>query len=147
MNTPTLAGLDKILSKVGNDTTMLGDGEIGLIAAPFTPGPTLTLANLTEATYHGYTRGTLGNPTATFSGGDGNEYVEFSTNQFLCSDTVTPNTIYGCFFTFGSDSTKLFCTDPFATPLPMASAANQITITPRFGLNPAGNFGLNVISN
>jgi hypothetical protein len=147
MNQPTLAAVDKMLSVLGNSSLQLGNGSIGLIAAPFTPAPTLTLANLTEATFHGYSRQALGNPTATFTGGDGNEYVEFTTAQFLCSDTVSPNTIYGLFLTFGNSTTALWATDPFPAPLPMASPANQITITPRVGLNPTVNFGLNVISN
>jgi hypothetical protein len=147
MNTPTRAGLDQILSTLGNSTGGLGDGSIGLIAAAFSPGPNLTFAGITEASFHGYARKALNSSSVTFTGGDGNEYVELGTFQWLPSDTVTPNNIYGAFLTYGNSSTNLWGADPFAAPLPMSSPANQITITVRVGLNPAGNFGLNIISN
>lgn len=149
MNQPTLAALDALLKAVGSESTQLGSGTvatIGLISAPFTPSPTLTLASLTEATFNGYARKPLGNASVTFSGGDGKEYIEFPTVQFTPTGSTSPNTCYGVFFTFGNSSTTLWGTDAFATPVPMASPANQITITPRIGADPAGNWGLNIIS-
>ena len=147
MNVPTRVALDSILATVGSDTTLLGNGSIGLIAAAFTPGPALTLASLTEANFSGYARKALGTTTTTFTGGDGLEYVEFNTAQWIPSSTTTVNTIYGAFLTNGNSTTSLFTSDSFTTPLPMAGPSNQITITPRVGLDPSGNFGLNIVSN
>lgn len=147
MNVPVLPFLDAILAAVGSSSVLLGSASIGLIAAPFVPGPGLTLATLTEASFTGYKRKALGSTTVTFTGGDGKEYVEFNTASWMPSDTVTPNTIYGAFLTLGSGTTTLAAADKFANPLPMAGPPNNITITPRFGADPNGNWGLNVISN
>lgn len=147
MNVPTQIALDTVLEEIGSSSTLLGDGSIGLIAAPFSPSESTTLSSLTEANFSGYSRKALGTPTVTFTGGDGNEYIEFNTAQFNCSSTATVNTIYGLFLTFGNSSTALFATDAFQNPLPMAGPSNQITITPRVGLNPANTMGSNVLSN
>lgn len=147
MNVPTQNLLDELLLLVGASSLGLGNGSIGLIAAPFTPAENLTLASLTEANFHGYSRKSLGTPTITFTGGDGNEYIEFNTVNWQCSDTVSPNTIYGLFFTAGNNTITLQSSDKFTVPLPMSGPSNQITVTPRFGLNPGSNYGLNIISN
>lgn len=144
---PVLAALDKMLTQTGSESVQLGNASLGLIAAPFTPSKNLTLAGLTEASFSGYARKSIGTPSIGFTGGDGNEYVEGVTVQFMPSDTITPNTIYGIFLTFGNDSSKLWGSDALPAPVSLAGPQNQITITPRIGLNPGGNFGANVISN
>jgi hypothetical protein len=147
MNIPSLLMLQGYLAWLGSTTTALGNGSIGLIAQPFSGSQSTTLVNqLTEANYNGYARQALGNPSTTFVGSDGNVYNEFNTLQFVPTGSSTPNTIYGVFFTPGNDSTKVWQTDALAAPFGMSSSLNRLTITPRCGLNPAGNFGLNVIS-
>ena len=147
MNVPTITLLYSLLQELGTDTTRIGNGSIGLISAPFTPNSSTTLGILTEANYNGYSRKSIGTSSVTFTGGDGKAYVEFSTLQFIPSGSSTPNTIYGAFVTFGNSTTTLVYTEAFSPALPMASTSNQITITPRFGLDPAGNYGLDVVSN
>lgn len=146
MNIPTKALIDEILVLAGSSSLALGNGSIGLIAAPFAPSPTLTLASITEATFSGYARQGYGNPSVPFTGADGNEYVQGNTVQFLDNATTTVNTIYGLFVTNGHDSTTLIDSDQFATPIFMNGPSSQITITPRFGINPLGGLGLNVVS-
>jgi hypothetical protein len=147
VNTPSRAALDRILSLIGTDSTQLGSGSIGLIAAPFTPGPNLTLAQINEATFGGYLRQSLGSHSPTFTGADGFEYNEIGTFVFQGSSTTTPNTIYGLFLTPGSSSSTLWGSDKFAAPIPINGPASQVTITLRVGLDPNnGNYGMNVIS-
>lgn len=146
MNQPTLTALDALLKAMGSESTQLGSASMGLLKAPFVPSPTLTLASLTEANYDGYARQAIGNPSIPFSGTDGNEYVEGLTVQFTASDTITPNTIYGIFLTFGNSTVNLWATDALTNPFNMNGPSSRLTITPRIGLNPGGNYGLNVIS-
>lgn len=146
MNAPTKAAVDKLLQVMGADSTQLGNASIGLIKAPFTPSPNLAIGDITEANYTGYARQGIGTPTVTFTGSDGLEYVEGTTRQFMPSDTITPNTIYGMFLTTGSGTVTLWGTDAFGSPVYLTGPGHQVTITPRVGLDPSGNFGLNVIS-
>jgi hypothetical protein len=146
MNVPTKAAIDKMLVAMGADSTQLGNASMGLIAAPFAPSPTLTLSAITEANFTGYARKSIGNPTIAFTGQDGNEYVEGTTNMWMPSDSITPNTIYGAFLTFGNDTTKLWSSDQLGASVGLPGPGSQITITPRIGFNPLNGAGLNVIS-
>jgi hypothetical protein len=146
VNTPTRHAVDALLVAMGGDSTQLGNGSIGLVKSPFSPDPALTLADLDEADYSGYARQGIGHPTIPFTSTDGLEYVEGTTCRFMPSDTTTPNTIYGMFLTTGSGTTTLWASDAFDNPIFLTGPSRQVTITPRVGLNPAGNFGLNVIS-
>lgn len=147
MNQPSYTALQAMLIALGNTTTALGNGSIGLIAAPFSGNPSLGLVSqITEANYPGYSRQSLGETSVTFNSSDGNTYIEFSTLRFQPTGSSTVNTIYGLFMTPGNDSTKIFFTDTLTTPVGFSGTANQLTITPRVGLNPSGNFGLNIIS-
>ena len=147
MNQPSYTQLNAMLAALGSNTTMLGNGSIGLIAAPFAGNPSLGLTSqITEANYPGYSRQALGTSTVTFTGSDGNQYVEFSTLRFQPTGSSTVNTIYGTFYTPGNSTTTIFQTDALTAPVGFAGPSNQLTITPRCGLNPAGNFGLNIIS-
>jgi hypothetical protein len=147
VNAPTKIALDRLLAVAGADSTQLGSASVGLITGTFTPGPTLTIADIVEANFTGYTRKSIGNPTVPFTGADGLEYVEGNTLTWMPSDTVTPNTITGLFVTPGNDSTKLFFSDKLASTVPLPGPGYQLTVTPRFGLNPTNGFGMNVVSN
>jgi hypothetical protein len=147
VNIPAITMLQAMLGWLGATTTALGNGSVGLIAAAFSGNPSITLVSqVTEATYGGYSRQALGTSTVTFTGADGKLYVEFSTVRFQPTGSSTPNTIYGIFLTPGSDSTKIYNTDTLTTPVGFAGTLNQLTVTPRFGLDLSGNYGLNVIS-
>jgi hypothetical protein len=146
MNVPALVMLQGYLQWLGSTTTALGNGSVGLIAAAFTGSSSTTLGTITEATYQGYARQALGTSTVTFIGSDGNVYVEFNTLRFQPTGSSSPNTIYGAFYTPGSSSTTLWQTDQFAAQVYFGGPTNQLTFTPRCGLNPGGNFGVNVIS-
>jgi hypothetical protein len=147
VNQPSYTALNLLLSKLGTDSTMLGNGSIGLISAPFAGNPSLGLVSqITEATYPGYARQGLGTSSVTFTGADGNQYVEFSTVRFQPTGSSTPNTIYGLFYTPGNSTTTIWSVDALSSPVGFSGSSNQLTITPRQGLNPGGNFGLNVIS-
>jgi|HubBroStandDraft_3_1064219.scaffolds.fasta_scaffold01389_12 hypothetical protein len=147
MNVMTKVAIDKMLTAMGADSTQLGNASMGLIAAPFAPSSTLTLASITEANFSGYARKSIGNPTIAFTGADGNEYVEGTTNSWMPSDTVTPNTIYGVFINPGNSTTTLWASDQLGIPVPLAGPGNQLTATPRVGFNPTNGAGFNVISN
>lgn len=147
MNIPAQSFTDALLVAAGSDSTQLGSGSIGLIAAPFVPTPSLTLAEITEASYTGYARQGIGNPTVTFTGADGNEYVEGNTVRFQPTGSSSVNNIYGSFTTPGSSTTTMITAELFPAPIPLAGPSNQITITPRYGLNPLTGMGNNIVSN
>lgn len=146
MNIPTFPMLSAFLTWLGSNTLGLSSGSIGLIAAPFSGSQSTTLASLTEANYGGYARQALAGPSAVFNGSDGKVYTEFNTLEFAPTGSTSPNTIYGLFYLGGGSSTVPFQTDALAAPFYMGGATNRLTIIPRCGLDPAGNYGLNVIS-
>jgi len=146
LNIPVIPFLDALLVAMGTDSTLLGNGSIGLIREPFSSSDSITMADITEANYEGYARQGYGNPSVAFTGADGNEYVQGLTKMFVPTGSDSPNTIYGVFITNGDDSSTIQVTDAFDAPVPLASPANQITITPRFGINPTNGLGFNVIS-
>lgn len=146
MNIPVLAMLQALLTWLGDTSTALGNGSIGLIAAPFSGSQSTSLGGITEANYQGYARQSIGNSPAIFTGSDGNAYAEFNTVEFAPTGSATVNTIYGMFWTPGNSTTTLWLTDGLIVPYGMSGTNNRLTITPRFGLNPGGNFGLNVVS-
>jgi hypothetical protein len=146
VNTPTQTYLDFLLEIEAANTTTLGAGSIGLVVAPFTPGPSVTLGGLTEASYNGYGRQALNASSIPFTGSDGLEYVELGSFRFQPTGSTSPNLCYGLFLTYGSSSIKLAYTDLLATPVALATPANQLTVTVRVGRSPAGNYGLNIVS-
>jgi len=146
MNVPVVPLVDAVLEKMGTDSTLLGNGSIGLIKAPFSSSDSLTMGAITEADFDGYKRLGYGNPSIAFTGADGNEYVQGTPCMFQPTGSSSPNTCYGLFITNGHDTTVLQDSDAFDEPIPMASPANSITVIPRFGLNPDNGLGLNVIS-
>jgi hypothetical protein len=146
LNTPTKAYLDLLLSLEASQTIGLGSGSIFVIAAPFTGGETTTVGGLVEANYPGYARQALSGDTVTFTGADGNEYVELGTFRFQPTGSSSPNLAYGIGLTYGASSTALAYTDTLATPVALSSPSNQLTVTVRVGRSTTGNYGLNIVS-
>jgi hypothetical protein len=146
VNTPTQTYLDFLLEIEAANTTTLGAGSIGVIGAPFTPGPSVTLGGLTECNYPGYARQALSASSIPFTGSDGLEYVELGSFRFQPTGSTSPSLAYGIFVTYGNSSTKLAYTDALAVPTPLATPANQLTVTLRIGRAPNGNYGLNIVS-
>ena len=147
MNVPQQTLLDAYLAWLGTSTIGLGNGSIGLITAAFVPGQVATTASITEANYQGYARQALGTPSVTFTGADGTEYIEFNSLRFQPTGNASPNLVYGLFYTYGNSTVNIAQSDAFTPPKSMATTSNQITITPRCGLAPSGNYGLNSVSN
>lgn len=146
MNVLTRDVIDRILIAAGADSTQFGSAKMLLISAPFTPSPDILLSAVTEANFQGYARKSIGTPSVPFTGADGFQYVQGLTDQWVPTGSDSPNTIYGLGLVASSDSTKLIGVDKLDNTVALATPLNSLTITPRIGLNPAGNFGLNVIS-
>jgi len=123
----------------------LSGSFVVLIAAPFTPGPTLTLGDLSEATFQGYARGhdTAGWNNGVAEGGKRVAYSPLFPFQAVGSDS--PNVIYGDAIV-GSDSVTLLAAELFDTPRPMQAPPDTLLLTVVFGFDPAGNYGQGILS-
>jgi len=143
---PTSAALDDWLTTLKSDSTTLGSSSVGLIAAAFSPSPTLKLADITEANYSGYVRQAVGAWAGPFIDDNGLSYIQGTLLNFHPSDTTTMNTIFGAFMTPGSSSTKLTLAEQLASPIPLDATTTNLSIAVRVALDPSGNFGMSLVS-
>jgi hypothetical protein len=141
----TDAFLLRLWKLAGSDSTTLGACSLGLIAAPFTPTRTLAIASLTEATFNGYARKSLGNSTVTFTSSDGNDYLQFAEEVFTPTGSSTPNTIYGWFLIGGSDSVTVTAAEVITPAITLNSTSTSLTVVPRIGQTPAIAWGAGII--
>lgn len=130
------------------DVYNASEGHLGLVAAPFSPAPTLTLADLTEATYSGYHRmgmSTIGAPVGPIKASDGSWEMQFPSITWIGSSTVAVNTIYGHFL-LSSDSTELMGVELFDAPIPISGPTSGFVDVVRLGCSPLTMFGKSVIA-
>lgn len=104
----------------------LNGAKVGLIAAPFTVGPGLLLADLTEATFTGYAQVTVAAWSAPAIGPDGTPSVDGGDVVFTPSDAVTPNLIYGWFLVDSGGSNLLYAYQD-DVPVPLDDALHSYT--------------------
>lgn len=143
MNVPVVPFVEALVKVMGTDSTLLGGGHMGLIKAPFSSSDSITMGDITEANYEGYSRVAYGNPSVPFVSNDGNVYVQGLTCVFQPTGDDSPNTIYGVFVVSGHDTATIQLTDGLDQPVPLATTANSLTIIPRFGLKPTNGLGFN----
>lgn len=113
------------------------DGPLhGAYAAPIkaitgTPGPGMSVANITECNYTGYARqavGTYGDPYDTV---DANAAVEAPTLVFRPDDAVTPNTAVGVAYFDAITDGNLIAVDVFAVGVPLLNEFTALNYSPR----------------
>jgi len=142
---PTQVMLDSVAKEIATDTSVLAAAlflQIFLIKAPFTPGPTLTVAGLTQADFAGSTA--LANTSATML-----KYKDSSTGEWLVevpppaggwhwqtTSEVTnlPQSIYG-WGLMDSTGAVLYGTSLFPAPILLNDISQGVDI-------PAVNFRL-----
>ncbi len=151
MLTPTYPLLQDMLGgmhgALGSETFDLGSCSLGLVAAPFTPGPNLLISALTEASFVGYARKSIGALTPAFIGPQQLLLTQGAELSWAASDTTTTNVIYGAFLTGSADTTTVKASELFNAPIPITGPLSRLTYVPRIGYDPFGNYGLGIASN
>jgi len=145
VNIPMNAFLQELLAKGTSDTAGLDGVWIGLyIGINASPGPNLTMANLTEASYDGYARQQVGAWTEPYLSSDGQNAVIDGALHFRPSDSSFPQTMLGALY--GSSSVSgggnLIMIDPFPAPgVGLLGPNNVLSYVPEFELPAGGNYG------
>lgn len=136
-----------VSSGIGADSIDLANCSIGICAAPIAPTADTTYAQVEaiEANFGGYARQALATLTEPWIGPGDLELVEAARQVYRPSNDSFPNVAYALFLT-GSASTKLYGVEVFDQPVPLPSPSYALTIIPRVGLDPAGNYGLSLAS-
>lgn len=128
--TPNLARLLALNELV--DTGNLYDGaKVHLFTNNITPSEATVLADLTEATFPGYTTGGVAITTwgAAYLDVDGNAIVDGNEVQFQPSDDTTPETAYGWYLTDGG-GTDLLAVGIFVPPIPLPDEFHAARVSP-----------------
>jgi hypothetical protein len=122
---------DAALAALIAATTVLGsDTKAGLFTAPITPSKTLTIADLTEATYPGYVRQLVVMGTPFRDPVNGISSLSGSLAWFE-TGTPTPVIIYGVFYTHGA-TPLLLGVEQFQTPIPLNDLLDSFTTVLQF---------------
>lgn len=132
------AWLDTIGTLMGADTAWLADAtpfvEVHLAQNAFTPGPTLALGDLTEATFTGATAlHAASAATQVFKDpANGNQIMQVREPaggwHWVTTDAVNlPQTIYGYYLTTG-DGDPLIAAALFDTPIVLSATGQAIDI-------------------
>lgn len=130
----------------GSDSThTLGSSSVGLGKAALAPTVNTKMSDISEANYTGYARKAAAFVATGIIGDGGITYVEGDSLKFLPSDTITPNTIYYEFLV-GSDSATLLAVEVLDALVPLTGPHTQLTVVPRFGLDPNANYGLSLVA-
>lgn len=139
--------LDRLATILSTDTGSLapaaGGVKIHLASAAFTPGPTLTLAGLTEATFQGYAAllAAAGNQMEFLDPTTGNRIVQLQEpaggwHWGTTGATGLPQTIYG-FYVSDNGTVTLYGSQLFPTPIVLTASGQGIDVGQvRFMLAP-----------
>lgn len=130
------SALASAAAAIGADTATLGAGTdlvVHLAVAPFTPGPNLTLGDLTEATFTGY--GSLGSSSIATVGRDPatGAYVITLPDpaggwRFKATATVSPPQTASGWYVVNSDSGALVMADLLPTPITLTGAGDEVIL-------------------
>lgn len=129
-----LLGYLEELVDTGN---FLAGAKCGLFANNYTPTGSSVKADLTLPTFTGYALSaalTWGTP---FVRGDGKVVVPAASVQFVCTDAVTPNQIYGYYIESNpgvSGVAAVICR--FTAVMNMVAANQSILVLPEVVINP-----------
>lgn len=136
---PTLLLLERIGILVGSDTTTFANADNPLMCLAkndFTPGPGLTLTDLTQADFSGYSSRALadGAQPESLDPATGDVLVDLlpTDGNWLYETTGLthlPQTIYG-FYVTNEDGDALYCAERLETPINLI-ATNQSFVLPR----------------
>lgn len=133
---PSQALLNQVQTLVAADAASIGAAtalKVHLAQAAFTPGPTLTVASFTEASFTGYAAISCVVGTAQkFNDVAGGRVVQLlePANGFHWQTTATtglPQTIYGYYLT-DNGSVTLWASALFTTPITLTTTGDAVDI-------------------
>jgi hypothetical protein len=108
---------------------LLATGKVHLFANSLSPLPTTPLSDLVEATFTGYAAISFGTFGAPYIGPDGFVHITAPGVQFIATDGVVVNTIYGAYLT-DTAGTLLIAIALFVEPVPITQASDGIFYAP-----------------
>lgn len=138
--------MGQIVSSIGSNQSLLLALQAGIFKTAaaglslklyknnYTPGPTSTIADFTEADFDGYGGAVVNvyqTPVIDPITGDW-ILVQTVPSPFTQSGVIITNTVYGWWC---DDGANILLAERFDTPIEMDLAGKQITIAPRFGTN------------
>jgi len=127
--------LEKIISTYFGATPAT---DCGLIAANFTPGPTLTLASLTLATFDGYAVIPVTGTTTPHIGSNAQPVANLEPlMSWTPTGTATPNTIWGYYLQ--NSISPFFGAELFPAPVLMDGPATTLSFVATIGVGPGLN--------
>jgi hypothetical protein len=129
------AVLDKAVAASGAWVTT---PKIGLYQNATALPPTLTFADLTEASFHGYARQAV-TWLASVNQPDGSVRMTAAVNlEFTGDDSISGSqNIYGWFACHGADSVPVvFAVAPFDTPVTIAASGDSVVVTAEIEMPP-----------
>jgi len=148
----TRHGLEDFAWSQGSSTIALGQGlgnaSLGLVKANIAPTVNTVLGDVTESDYTGYARKALtGWIVPPWIDQNAFTIVENPSVQFRPTASNQNQGAYGAIL-LGTDSVGVYlkAVEMFDQLMSMASAENTITIVPRVGFNPTGNYGQSLVS-
>lgn len=122
---------DAALAAMIAAATVLGsDAKAGLFTAPVTPSKTLTIADLTEATYPGYARQLLAMGAPFRDPVNGISALSDALAWFQ-TGTPVPVIIYGTFYAYAA-TPLLLGVEVFQTPIPLNDLLDSFTTVLQF---------------
>lgn len=133
----------------GSDSVPLSAMKLGLLKMPVAPTVDMVWGDVSAsvADFAGYGDQTVGVTTSPFIGPGGLSYIEGPLHTFTPANTSLPNTIYAGFLRgVGTDSLTLYGVEVLDDPVPLPGPDFQLTYVPRFGFDPAANWGLSLVS-
>lgn len=135
---------NRLATPAGADSVAFNTFRIGLLKAAFAPTVDSVYGDVSAsiADYTGYGDVSVGGPGTPFIGTDDLTYIQGTLNTFRPNDAVNPNTIYAAFLTgVGSESATLFGVEVLDEPVPLPDSSHALDYVPRFGWDPAANWG------
>jgi hypothetical protein len=146
--TPTNVLLDRMAALLAADATTLAPAALNvhvhLAMAPFTPGPTLTVASFTEAAFTGYAalNAGTGGQQSFADPGTGNRVIQLlepagGWHWATTAGAGLPITIYGYYVTDNANAV-LYGSALLPTPVTLAATAQGVDVAQvRFALIPS----------
>ena len=129
------ATMRNVTTTLSTDTTTFAGNTAHLFQNQLVITPGVTLSQLTEANFDGYSGSTSFAWTAGISDPVGNGYLIGPGHTYSCSDTVTANVIYGGYLVgAGADSVNVTYAERFANPINIAGPGDFVNWTPTIAL-------------
>jgi len=108
----------------------LDGGSLRLYKNELTPTVDSILADFTVANFTGYANKTIATWGTPYLDALGLATVLGGLQTWTCTDAVTPNQIYGCYYVDAGG--ELIFAERFSSPIPMGSADEVLNMVPKY---------------